>query len=321
MGAILHMLEQAVPPTKTSGGLNRLVEWLATEQGKQGHKVYVASPEGSSTGYFEHVRIPRDYTPDNIAPLIPDDVTDIEMHQVRPDVAKWLMERYPRSIEIMHSGIGAEQAEPGYWTGSKTVFVSRSHMQQAGGSQYAYNGVPVDQYEYREDKSDSLLFLAKVRRSKKGVQTAIKVAKQCRRKLIVAGGRRNGSPETWFPWHPLIRPIGYIDGARKTEVLASASALLVPIRWEEPFGLTVIEAMLSGTPVIAFRRGAMPELIVDGVTGFLCDTTDEMVEAVGKLDSLSPADCRQHAVENFSTTAMSRRHMELLDLAGSGVTW
>jgi glycosyltransferase involved in cell wall biosynthesis len=315
------MLEQTVPPTKTSGGLNRLVEWLATEQGKQGHKVYVASPEGSSTEYFEHVRIPRDYTPGNIAPLIPSDVTDIEMHQVRPDVAKWLMERYPRSIEIMHSGISAEQAEPGFWAGSKTVFVSRSHMQQAGGSQYAYNGVPIDEYEYREDKSDNLLFLAKVRRSKKGVQTAIKVAKRCRRKLIVAGGRRNGSPETWFPWHPLIRPIGYIDGARKIEVLASASALLVPIRWEEPFGLTVIEAMLSGTPVIAFRRGAMPELIVDGVTGFLCETTDEMVEAVGKLETLSPADCRQHAVENFSTTAMYRRHMELLDLAGSGVTW
>ena len=321
MGVILHLLEQTVPPSKSSGGLNRLVEWLATEQSKQGHKVYVASPDGASTEYFEHLRIPRDYTPHTIAPLIPNEVSDVEMHQIRPDVAQWLMDRYPRSIQLMHSGISPEQADASYWAGSKAVFVSHNHMQQAGGSQYAYNGVPIDQYEFREDKCANLLFLAKVRRSKKGVQTAIKVAKRCRRKLIVAGGRRNGSPETWFPWHPLIRPIGYVDGPRKTDILASASALLVPIRWEEPFGLTVVEAMISGTPVIAFRRGAMPELIVDGMTGFLCDTTDEMVEAVGKLDTLSPVDCRRHAVKKFSATAMYKRHMELLELAGSGTTW
>jgi glycosyltransferase involved in cell wall biosynthesis len=321
MGAILHMLEQPVPPTKTSGGLNRLVEWLATEQGKQGHKVYVAAPGGESTRYFEHIRIPRDYSPDSIAPLMPTDVTDVEMHQVRPDVAAWVLGHYPRSIQIMHSGISPAEANSEHWAGTRTVFVSRNHMEQAGGSQFAYNGVPVDDYEFREEKSDNLLFLAKVRRSKKGVQTAIRVAKRCRRKLIVAGGRRNGSPETWFPWHPLIRPIGYVDGRRKTDILSGAAALLVPIRWEEPFGLTVVEAMISGTPVIAFRRGAMPELIVDGVTGFLCDTEDEMVEAVGRLGRLSPADCRQHAVEHFSATAMCRRHMELLALAGSGATW
>lgn len=321
MGAILHMLEQPVPPTPSSGGMNRLVEWLATEQSKQGHKVYIAAPAGESTRHYEHIRIPGNYGIDAISSLMPTDVTDVEMHHVQPDVARWLLDRYPRAIQVMHSGIGPDDADAARWAGTRTVFVSRSHMQQAGGSQFAYNGIPVDQYEYSENKSGELLFLAKVRRSKKGVQSAIRVAKRCRRKLIVAGGRRNGSPETWFPWHPLIRPVGYVDGSEKTSLLARSSALLVPIRWEEPFGLTVIEAMISGTPVIAFRRGAMPELIIDGVTGFLCETDDDMVEAVGKLDQTDPNACRQHALDNFSATAMYRRHMELLDLAGSGASW
>jgi glycosyltransferase involved in cell wall biosynthesis len=112
-----------------------------------------------------------------------------------------------------------------------------------------------------------------------------------------------------------------VDGPRKRDVLSKASALLVPIRWEEPFGLTVIEAMLSGTPVIAFRRGAMPELIVDGVTGFLCNTEDEMVEAAGRLSEITPQACRRHVIEKFSATAMYERHQALLDLAGTGTAW
>ena len=301
--------------------MNRLVEWLAIEQSKQGHKVYIAAPAGESTGHYEHIRIPGNYDADTVSTLMPADVTDIEMHHVRPDVARWLLDRYPRSIQVMHSGIGPGDSDAARWAGTRTVFVSRSHMQQAGGSQFAYNGIPVDEYEFSEDKSGDLLFLAKVRRSKKGVQSAIRVAKRCRRRLVVAGGRRNGSPETWFPWHPLVRPVGYVGGRKKTRLLARSSALLVPIRWEEPFGLTVIEAMISGTPVIAFRRGAMPELIVDGVTGFLCDTDDDMVEAVGQLRQIDPKACRQHALENFSAAAMYRRHMELLVLAGSGANW
>ena len=301
--------------------MNRLVDWLATEQGRQENKVFVAAPDGRSTRHYQHIRLPADYDQQTLAPLIPDEVTDVEMHEVRPAVASWLLDRYPRSIQIMHSGIRPATASAVPEVGARRVYVSRSHMEQAHGHQYAYNGIPIDEYEYRETKSDDLLFLAKVRRSKKGVQSAIRVAKRCRRRLVVAGGRRNGSPETWFPWHPLIRPVGYVDGERKADLLASSCALLVPIRWEEPFGLTVVEAMASGTPVIAFRRGAMSELIDDGVTGFLCDTEGEMIEAVGALGDIDPADCRRRAESHFSATTMAKRHGALLDLAGSGTNW
>jgi glycosyltransferase involved in cell wall biosynthesis len=321
MGAIMHLLNMVMPPSKSSGGMNRLVCWLAEEQARQGHKVYVGSPEGESTEYFEHISLSKNSTLEDLQAKMPTDVTDVEMHEMPQDVTRWVYDNYPRSFSVIHGGLRPESQPEGGWSGAKAVFVSRSHMELAGGSQFAYNGVPVDEYDFSETKDDYLLFLAKVKRSKKGVQTAIRVAKRCKRKLIVAGGVRRGSPATWFPWHPLIRPIGYVDGARKREVLSKASALLVPIRWEEPFGLTVVEAMLSGTPVIAFRRGAMPELVVDGVTGFLCDTEDEMVEAVGKVSEIAPEDCRRHVMTKFSATAMYQRHQELLELAGSGTVW
>ena len=140
--------------------MNRLVEWLAIEQSKQGHKVYITAPAGESTGHYEHIRIPGNYDADAVSTLIPADVTDIEMHHVLPDVARWLLDRYPRSIQVMHSGIGPDDSDAARWAGTRTVFVSRSHMQQAGGSQFAYNGIPVDEYEFSEDKSGDLLFLS-----------------------------------------------------------------------------------------------------------------------------------------------------------------
>lgn len=113
----------------------------------------------------------------------------------------------------------------------------------------------------------------------------------------------------------MIKPVGYVGGDQKFELFAKAKAVLVPVKWEEPFGLTVIEAMASGTPVIAFNRGAMPELIVDGVTGFLCDTEDEMVKAVGRLHEISPSACREHVARNFNVENLYLRHAELLDMA------
>lgn len=179
----------------------------------------------------------------------------------------------------------------------------------------------MDDYIFNESKSDFLLFLAKVKRSKKGVDVAIKLSKKSKLKLVVAGGVRLGSPETWFNWHPLITPVGYVNGKDKMKLFSQAKALIVPIRWEEPFGLTIVEAMLSGTPVIAFNRGAMKELIIDGVTGFLCETEEEMLTAMQNVDKISPLKCHEHAKKYFSSFSMYEKHEELLALAGTGKTW
>jgi len=320
MGAILHILVHGsrhkvpLPPAASSGGINRMIHWLAVEQAAQGHKVYAMSQIGESNASYQHIRIPAQNSFETILEKIPNDVTDIEYHGgLAFDVVERLIERFPRTLQIIH---GLENR-----VGKNRVYVSKSHAKHFGGEVFAYNGIPVDSYQFSEDKEDFLLFLAKVRRSKKGVATAINVAKKSKTKLIVAGGHRLSSPETWFPWHRLVKPVGYINGDEKFRLLSKAKALLVPIRWEEPFGLTIIEAMLSGTPVIAFNRGAMSELIIDGVTGFLCDNEEEMLSAINKIEQLSPQVCRAHVIKYFSSYAMYQKHQELLDSAGQGSHW
>ncbi|MEC6824960.1 glycosyltransferase [Photobacterium piscicola] len=304
MNVILHIHDQSLPPIKSSGGSNRLVDWLAIEQAKQGHKVYTMSPTGFNTKYYQHITLSLPCTLDELLALIPSDVEYIEHHGgIDGSVIAGVLARYPGSIQVCHAG---------KHEGKNNVFISKCHAKIQGGDVIAYNGVPVDDYIFREDKDNYLLFLAKVKRSKKGVDTAIKVAKKVNIPLIVAGGRRFANPETWFNWHPIIKPVGYINGADKFDLISKAKALLVPIRWEEPFGLTIVESMLSGTPVIAFNRGAMAELIIDGETGFLCDNENEMIEAIKKIDQISPKKCRDYAIKYFTSAQMCKRHLELL---------
>jgi len=303
---ILHIYDQSLPPSETSGGSNRLIDWLAKEQSKQGHKVVTISPSGFSTDYFQHIKFNLQIEPiKKLISLIPSGVTDIEHHGgLNCDQVKQLQLKYPKLIQIVHAGKGE---------GINRVFVSESHAKQAGEYIFSYNGVPVDEYIFNQIKGDFFLFLAKVKRSKKGVSTAIRIAKITKKKLIIAGGWRLGSPETWFNWHPLIESVGFVNGYKKQNLLSQAKALIVPIKWEEPFGLTIVEAMMSGTPVIAFNRGAMKELIVDCVTGFICENENEMINAMEKVNSLNPIIIRQHALANFSVSRMAQQHLKLLD--------
>jgi glycosyltransferase involved in cell wall biosynthesis len=116
---------------------------------------------------------------------------------------------------------------------------------------------------------------------------------------------------------PLLGPdavyLGEVSHERKLELLAGASALLFPIRWNEPFGMVMIEAMACGTPVLAFPEGAAPEVVSDGTTGFLCPDEDAMVEALGRLDELTRQDCRLAVEGYFSTRRMVAEHVELFE--------
>jgi glycosyltransferase involved in cell wall biosynthesis len=103
----------------------------------------------------------------------------------------------------------------------------------------------------------------------------------------------------------LIEFVGEVDEHEKDELLGNAYAYLFPIDWPEPFGLTMVEAMATGTPVIASRNGSTSEVVRDGVSGFVCSTVKEMIEAVPRVASLNRADCRQHAERHFSPAAMA----------------
>ncbi|HEU5319348.1 MAG TPA: glycosyltransferase, partial [Methylomirabilota bacterium] len=104
---------------------------------------------------------------------------------------------------------------------------------------------------------------------------------------------------------PLVEFVGEVDDAGKAELLGDALALLFPIDWPEPFGLVMIEAMACGTPVVARPCGSVPEVVVDGVTGFVAESVEDMVEAVKRVDTLDRAACRRHVEERFSVPRMT----------------
>ena len=107
---------------------------------------------------------------------------------------------------------------------------------------------------------------------------------------------------------------------RKRDLLQGADALVFPIRWREPFGLVMAEALACGTPVVALRAGSTPEVIRDGVTGFLCDDEDGLVAALGRIGSIDRDRCREDAVERFSETAMVARYLGIVEGAARGRT-
>jgi glycosyltransferase involved in cell wall biosynthesis len=104
-----------------------------------------------------------------------------------------------------------------------------------------------------------------------------------------------------------------VNGEEKDELLRNAAALLFPIRWPEPFGLVMAEALACGTPVVALRTGSVPEVLEHGVTGFICETEEELVEAVGRLDEIDRARCRSEAMRRFSPALMADRYEQVYE--------
>ncbi|HEX5940495.1 MAG TPA: glycosyltransferase family 4 protein [Dehalococcoidia bacterium] len=185
---------------------------------------------------------------------------------------------------------------------------------------HVYNGVDVESFPYSTEKQDYLLFLSRIA-PEKAPHFAIHAARKAGMKNVIAGKvDPNPTDEQYFD--QVVRPLidgkdvvwfGEADAAQKRELYRDARALLLPIVWEEPFGLVMVEAMACGTPAIVFRRGAAPEVVADGKSGFLVDNVSQMAEAIGRLDELSPADCRRHARDNFDTSVMVRSYVEVYE--------
>lgn len=178
-----------------------------------------------------------------------------------------------------------------------------------------YHGIRTDQIEFKADSGDYLLFLATMS-EQKGVDRAIEIAKRTGMKMKMAG---NITDEKYFETiKPLIDGeqisyIGEVDLQQKNELMRNAKAYIFPIRWSEAFGLTVVESLAAGTPVIAFKNGSLPEIIDDGKTGFLVDDIDQAVEAIGKIDSISRQECRRQAVERFDASIMAKNYVKVYE--------
>jgi len=176
-----------------------------------------------------------------------------------------------------------------------------------------YNGIRTNDFEFQSVPGDYLLYFGRIHPDK-GTVEAIEIAIKAKRKLLMAGIIQDRS---YFEHKvaPLLSDqviyIGEAEPVKRNELMRNALALLHPINFDEPFGLSVAEAMLCGTPVIALNRGSMPELIVDKKTGFLVNDVDEAAEVVADIKRLNRTDCRQWSMEQFSQEKMVNEYINL----------
>lgn len=193
------------------------------------------------------------------------------------------------------------------------------------------NGVPLNRYTLRKvvAPDSPLVFLGRIEEIK-GPHLAIDIAERLRRPLVLAGNVPGGQ-RAWFEATIApridgrrVRYVGPVDDRQKNELLGAAVALLMPILWEEPFGIVMVEAMACGTPVLGLRRGAVPEVVKHGVTGFVADSVDELVAAATDLPILSRAACRDRVERFYSDEAVVSGYLavyrELLARAGLSVS-
>jgi len=191
------------------------------------------------------------------------------------------------------------------------ISISNAQRKPAPNLNYAatiYNGIDLDNFHFSNEHDDYLLFISRLH-PEKGVAEAVQVARKAKEKLLIIG-----PPVTGEYWDKQIAPylndriqyLGYVPRNKLFKYYQRAKATLVPIQWEEPFGLIMTESMACGTPVIAFNRGSVPEVLVNGKTGFIIkkNSIKDMVEAVKNINKINRADCREHVEKKFSIQTM-----------------
>lgn len=222
------------------------------------------------------------------------------------------------------------------------ISISQAHKNQFKKTKIfkiVYNGIDTNIYSYQEKKEDYLLWLGRLSKAKnpddsfmdpKGIRWVIRLAEETNSRLLMSGNIEDIKfYETDVKPHlsDKIKWVGPLSSelvltkAEIAEFMQKAKVFLMPINWYEPFGLVMAEAMSCGTPVIGFNRGAVPELIVDGKTGFVVppeDGINGLKEALSKIDQILPQDCRDHIVKNFSTKTMvdnyEKTYLEIINL-------
>jgi len=202
----------------------------------------------------------------------------------------------------------------------RAFYVSISEADRAPGLDYIktiHHGIDLDEFTFNpEPQGDYLLFFGRIHPDK-GAKEAIEIARRTGRKLIMAGiiqDKLYYEREVEPHLNDInISYVGSVGPEKRDALLKDARVLLHPINFDEPFGLSIVEAMACGTPVIAFNRGSMPELIREGVNGFLVTGLEEAVHAVGKLGEIDRADCRKFVEENFSVERMVDDYIKIYE--------
>jgi glycosyltransferase involved in cell wall biosynthesis len=323
-------------PAPGYGGIEEVVRLLAEGLVERGHDVTMFAPPGSESPADVQVPLDRPH-PDEIglslheadhvarawaaldeaaAAGAPFDV----LHDHAGFVAVAMADRF--GTAVVHTLHGPFTRDTSRFYGAhagKATFIALSRAQRADGppelaaAHVIPNPIRVEEWPFRADKGDHLLWIGRIE-DIKGPHRAIAVARAAGLPLVLAGPVQPGQEEffaTEVEPHidgDAVRYAGELGAEEKKEAYASARALLMPIRWAEPFGLVMSEAQACGTPVIAFPEGAAPEVVRDGRTGFIVEDEEAMAAAVGRLDEIDPAECRRWAAERFGVEAAVAAH-------------
>jgi glycosyltransferase involved in cell wall biosynthesis len=318
---------ERVPPKKY-GGTERVVHALTEELVRRGHEVTLfASGDSVTSAKLESV-YPRGIREAKIKDLygvnhwtllniglayeMQDDFDIIHDHLAPLSLPTANIATTP-VVMTMHGAFTA-QNRPLFQTmrGPHVVTISQSQMYSIPSLNHAgtvYNGLPMDDYPFGEEMGEYLLYVGRIS-LEKGVHMAIEVAQQLDLPLILAA-KVDAQDQAYFKEYieprlsDRIQWIGEVNEEDRNKLMMNARCFLHPISWREPFGLTLIESMACGCPVVAFDKGSIPELIVSGETGYVVPDLDTMIEAVENIPAIDRLACRERALTQFSVKKMA----------------
>lgn len=316
----------ALPPT-AYGGIEAVVADLVDDLTLAGHHVTLigAGPQGTRAARY----VPT--FPDPPSARLGDPLIEV-LHAARAaeiidnghfdvvhdhTLAGPLLARgtLPPTVATVHGPADGEMADYYRALGSTVALIGISEAQRRlapdlGWLDVVHNGIRVETFPFQRDKEPFALFLGRFH-PEKAPHLAIDAARAAGLPIVLAGKCQEPIEQDYFAEHvkprlgPDVTVFGVADANAKRDLLRRAACLLFPICWEEPFGLVMIEAMACGTPVVALRRGSVPEVVRDGVSGIIVDRPDELSAAVACAHLLDPAQCRAHVTEKFSSEAMA----------------
>ena len=331
--AIVSPLFESVPP-RLYGGTERVVSYLTEELVRQGHQVTLFASGDSRTSATLRPVTRRGLRldpqcQDTLAyhVIMLDEVVECagEFDAIHFNIDYW---HFPLSkwlnlpaVTTLHGRLDLPDLAPLYARFRDMPLVSISDAQRrplpsVNWLATVHHGLPPDLFTFRERHGDYLAFLGRISPEKRP-DRAIEIARRAGMPLKMAA-KIDRVDQAYFDER--IRPlldghdvefVGEIADADKDRFLGEALGVLFPIDWPEPFGLVMVEAMACGTPVIAYRCGSVPEIMIDGVTGYVVDDLDDAVAAVGRLDKIARADCRRVFEQRYTVDRMAREYVEV----------
>ncbi|MFD1775528.1 glycosyltransferase [Paenibacillus rhizophilus] len=310
---IIVQVAPNIIPLPGSGGLERVVYNLSDALVDMGHEVYVYALAGSRSRAvvipYGH-RYETDSIKDFVLDTIPDN-TDI-IHDHTHDLLFGQEDLNIPTVATIHTewSLHVPVKHP--------VYVSRTKLKQSPNRHkgyYVHNGIDLNEYKYSKHKEDYLLFLGRID-WEKGVHTAIDVAEMTGIRTIIAGPAWDGDLFNQILPRinnsPNIEYVSEVHGKEKQDLLRHAKWLMFPTACEEQFGLVMIEAMACGTPVAAFPRGAVPE-VLSGFPQFLCESAEDMAKMVMGDASVHPEQLRQYVADRFTKEKMAERYLKVYE--------